>query len=108
MKTELELKKEALATALINQGSSSKTQQAHGAQCNINNIMAEFHQTGIMPHLNKNLGISQINPSEDLDYHQALSLTRKIKQSHHDMSFQPDITPKTEYIVKKGDMPFNP
>ena len=108
MTSEIQLKKEALANALLKQGCPSKTQQAHEAKCNINNIMAEFQRTGIMPHLKDNPGNSQINPSNGLDYHQAISLTRQQQQSHYDGSFQPDIKPQPEYTTTKGVMPFKP
>ena len=80
-----------------NQNALSKTKQKFAAAANINNIMAEFRRTGIMPQLKENPGHSQINPSAGLDYHQAISLTRQQQQSSHDGSFQPDIKPQPEY-----------
>ena len=106
--TQLDQDKARIAELKKARGILSKTNQSFKQSHNINTIMAEFQQTGIMPLLKENHGLSQINPSNGLDYHQAMSLTRKQQQINHDGSFQPDITPKTEYTVKGCKTPFKP
>ena len=100
--TIIDEKKARLAELKKARGVPSKTKQSFRAQHNINNIMAEFQKTGIMPLLKESPGLSQINPSNGLDYHQAISITRQYQQSNHDGSFQPDIKQQPEYHDKSN------
>ena len=108
---QLDQDKARIAELKKARGNPSKTNQSFKQSHNINTIMAEFQQTGIMPHLKENPGNSQINPSADLDYHQAISLTRQQQQLHYDGSFQPDIKQQPEYHDKSNiskDLAFKP
>ena len=98
--TQLDQDKARIAALKKARGIPSKTNQSFKKSHNINTIMAEFQQTGIMPLLKENPGLSQINPSNGLDYHQAISLTRQQQQSNYDGSFQPDIKQQPEYHDK--------
>ena len=98
----LEDNKARIAELKKARGTPSKTKQSFKAQANINNIMAEFHQTGIMPNLKEKHGLSQINPSNGLDYHQQMTLARQHQQSYYDGSFQPDIKQQPEYHDKSN------
>ena len=106
--TQLDQDKARIAELKKARGIPSKTNQSFKKSHNINTIMAEFYKTGIMPLLKENPGLSQINPSNGLNYHQQMNIQRSYKQSFYDGSFQPDIPAKTIYRSTKGTMPFNP
>lgn len=58
----------------------SRTKQSFAAECDINNIMKRFHQTGLVSHVNQFQG-SYEDVSRGLDYRESLDVLERGKQA---------------------------
>lgn len=61
-------------------GTTSRTKQSFKDECDINNIMKRFHQTGLVSHVNKYQG-SYEDVSRGYDYRESLEVLKRAQEA---------------------------
>lgn len=64
----------------FNTGSETLVKQAHKAECDINNILAQYKRTGIITHV-RNTGVRYEDLPDEIDFQTALHIVRDAEEA---------------------------